>query len=515
MRNNLIYFFLISLVILGCKSKKQMISADKSEYILNVADYGSVADGKSDDSKAFQKAIEEAKRKNVRLIYVPPARYFFENTVVIDIEGIKIYSEGGLSYQNKPSWYVSGKKGLKTLFSIVDSEDNNMSFEMEGINFYSPSLGNGPKSAIEINTSYEKPSRSFTLSKCSFSGFESCIHFNSVTKDNRYTWGFVNILDNVFYNNTYSILATSGILSLRFERNESEQGGRIKGHIWGNIWIINNNLEGQSNPIDIKAPGPGYVYLAHNYYESNMSSDAINKFSFGEGESQVKVGPNFNMFETKNFLSVEGAKVIFEGEGDIGNTFVFPGLQNTLSFFNKVSLGQAFTIPIVNVSQGRYPLFAAIVEEENIKIRNTKNSLTPNNNQKDAKIILSYGKKELVSDFSFSEIKIKAGNIVKILVPYHYVNSNPNESFYMVIKEHEGGKTSLSSGYLSNVNSSTKSKGNIFYCFVAPYDLNGLDVTIAPFASQSAMYPTAQFYFEGIDVFIQDDTSIIFPEKSK
>jgi len=473
-------YIILICIFISCKSQKEIkVSKAFNNFIINVADFGIVADGKSDDSKAFQKAIDEAKRSGARLIYVPPARYYFDNTVYIDVEGIKIYSEGGLSYQNSPSWYITGKIGINSLFTIIDSKDNNMSFEMEGINFYSKDVKSGPISVIEVNTTYDKPSRGFTLSKCSFSGFESCIHFNSKTKDNRYTWGFVNIHDNVFIGNTYSVLATSGVLSFRFERNESEQGGRIKGHIWGNIWIVNNNLEGQSNPIDIKAPGTANVYLAHNYYESNMSSDAINKFSFGGGDSQVKVGPNFNMFETKNFLSVEGAKVIFEGEGDISSTFVFSGLQNTLSFFNKVATGKAFSIPVLNVAAGKYPIFAALLEEKKIEIKNSgqkKGQIKSNrfNNIYE----LKYARQELSTVVSFPDIKIKAGEIIKIVIPYHYINANPKESFYLEVRDIGSGKTNLSGGYLSDVAKFSHERLIIFYSLLAPYDLDGIEVHI-------------------------------------
>lgn len=510
-------YILFILIFISCSSPKKMEkSGNKNDFIINIEQFGAKADGKTDDSKAFQSAINYAKKTGIRLLHVPPGRYYFESTVFIDIEGIKIYSESGLSYQRQPSWYITGKKGLRTLFSILDSQDNNMSFEMAGMNFYSKDIKSGPISVIEVNTAYDKPPRAFTLSKCSFSGFESCIHFNSATKDNRYTWGFVNIYDNVFIGNTYSVLATSGILSLRFERNESEQGGRIKGHIWGNIWIVNNNLEGQSNPIDISAPGTGYVYLAHNYYESNMSTDAINKFSFGGGDSQVKVGPNFNMFETNNFISVSGAKLIYEGEGDIGKSFVFPDLQKTLSFFSRVSAGNAFSIPVLNVAVGKYPIFAAILEDKNVQIVRTNHRIGLSKSLRNGNHYeLRYNKDEISSVFTYPDFKIKAGEIIKILIPYEYRDANPKESFYLEVRDFQGGKTNLSGGYLSDINKFQKDKRLVFYSIISPYNLDGLELHIYPFASQSKEHLNAQFIFENPQISLQNSDETIKPTISK
>lgn len=227
------YILIYSLVIVSCKTvMKETTKNNDVDYIINVVDYGAVGDGVSDDSKVFQKAISAAKNSDVRLIYIPPRRYYFEKPVTIDIEGLKIYGKGGLSYQVKPSWYISGKEGLQSLFIIKDGEDANNSIEFEGINFFSKSLikGKGVTNAIEVKNTIHV-NRPFTMKGCSFRGFNAAIHFNSEDTNNQYTWAFINIFDNVFVGNYYSVLATSGIIGFRFERNESEAGGRIQGNI--------------------------------------------------------------------------------------------------------------------------------------------------------------------------------------------------------------------------------------------------------------------------------------------
>jgi hypothetical protein len=68
----------------------------KSELIVNVRDLWAKGDGTSDDSAAFQKAVDHIAKSSPALLYIPPGNYRLNQRVTLDLtaDGLTIRGEG-------------------------------------------------------------------------------------------------------------------------------------------------------------------------------------------------------------------------------------------------------------------------------------------------------------------------------------------------------------------------------------------------------------------------------------
>ena len=53
------------------------------EKIFNVADYGATCNDNTSDSRAFERAVEDVKKNNGGIIYIPAGRYILKNTLTL------------------------------------------------------------------------------------------------------------------------------------------------------------------------------------------------------------------------------------------------------------------------------------------------------------------------------------------------------------------------------------------------------------------------------------------------
>lgn len=342
------------LVLLGlvgmfsCKSSSPDITTKKTmkrnNFTVNVLDFGAKGDGKTDDSKAFQAAIDHIEANNLNALYVPQMRFYFDKPVVIRRGGIRIYGDGGLTYCSyNYGWYITGNPKLKYLFEFAEtknSEERSNGLEFSGVNFFGQNQYTGIKSAIKVTRS-RPATRPFLVEKCSFTGFDRAIWFKSTDKNNNYTLAFVNIISNIFYQNRFAIYASTGVLGFRFERNESEGGGRLYGKIWGDIWIANNNFEGQPNPIELFSHSEGNVFLGYNYFEANTVKDFAVRLSYESVRSKLTLENNYNMHnEGSNFLWVSGMCVKYQGVGQTSHMLMGDLKVKSPQFLTGTDLGK-------------------------------------------------------------------------------------------------------------------------------------------------------------------------------
>lgn len=80
--------------------------------VANVRDHGAKGDGKTDDTAAFQTAIDSLKKpmnrhrwsKSGGVVYIPGGHYVIENTLDFRFGGIRVEGAGTNSYRNRACW---------------------------------------------------------------------------------------------------------------------------------------------------------------------------------------------------------------------------------------------------------------------------------------------------------------------------------------------------------------------------------------------------------------------------
>ncbi|MGB9877404.1 MAG: glycosyl hydrolase family 28-related protein [bacterium] len=79
MRKVLVFFSLLFLLKLAVAKEAKIVS---EKGILNVLDFGAKGDGKSDDTQAFQKALDEAGKKG-GIVFVPAGNYLIKSHLIV------------------------------------------------------------------------------------------------------------------------------------------------------------------------------------------------------------------------------------------------------------------------------------------------------------------------------------------------------------------------------------------------------------------------------------------------
>ena len=114
---------------------------NKGELVINVRDYGAVANGTTDDSAAIQAAINAAYALGGGKVYIPVGNYFIGSTLVLR-SGVQLVGGGYTNWdyrKSKGTWLIM-KKSLPSLIDIGNGTTgiisgaalSNMSLTVEG-----------------------------------------------------------------------------------------------------------------------------------------------------------------------------------------------------------------------------------------------------------------------------------------------------------------------------------------------------------------------------------------------
>lgn len=177
------------------KATNRMIKGD----VVNVLDFGAVADGTTDDGPAFNLALEAAHTLG-KIVYVPAGNYRIDTTLVFDV-GNKMHGEGrgdAIGDTEIKGSRLFGSANPMVKFVNVTSPGT-ATFGQEIIGCYLRGTNTGSQVGIQLGeTSSSTNARNFTLRDFSIRNFNTNIEFQAAS----YQFEISNFVSRVSTNST-------------------------------------------------------------------------------------------------------------------------------------------------------------------------------------------------------------------------------------------------------------------------------------------------------------------------
>lgn len=274
----------------------------RPEWFGAKGDYDVPGQTGTDDSAAFQKAIDVIVANNLTKLMLNQSNYYLASKVNLTGGSFLIKGPSGADREagvttasEQPAIY--GAAGLACFFDIGnESTDALGGIEFNGVRFVGDTSGASAESAIKITSKYNGPFWPLVVQGCFFHDFNTAaIYANQAALT--YNMAFASITKSAFQGCTYSILLdetnANRCYGLHFEDNRCHQGGAIKGSFGGNICIQSNNFEGQAEPITLLGVNVTVnATIENNYFEINTGDYIISVNSAGTVGS-VRISNNF------------------------------------------------------------------------------------------------------------------------------------------------------------------------------------------------------------------------------
>lgn len=310
---------------------KWQTTGASSYYELNVLEYGADPSGKKDSSEAFQKAVDDAATFQYSRIFVPLANgqmYFFQNTVRISKPNFQIIGDGPPNAQlyggNPPNGFITCREDLPCIFYFGGGEADKRSgaITLMGLVFYLPwpATEKTIPAAIRLAADNNGPHRAITIQQCSAFGFQHFLHIQSATP-NFVVAGFLNITDCNFNGCMHSVYSPNLTTAFHYSRNQSEHGARIQGKFGSRVVISENNLEGQTNPIDILSDESPSIHIHGNYVEANEGDYLMRISGRGQESTLLEIGPqsSLDFCKSNDLFLIEGRCILLQSASNRGN----------------------------------------------------------------------------------------------------------------------------------------------------------------------------------------------------
>lgn len=359
----------------------------QNDTFFNVKMFGAKGDNVTDDSAAFQRAVDFCELFSVKTLMIPYGAYLLNTPVVFNRGGVKIQGQGSLNREeswigyseidypeNFPLGISNSYLGCcviipknSTGFVFSESVLDNVYFESLGFNAVQRTVGN--TNAIDFHGTFSGPTWNFIVKHCHFNSFNKCVNFQSTTQ---YCVAFIDMsynafkqCDEVLYmaDIADSLIVGMGIRNLSwgltFEHNRCHDNARLIRGCFAKdlVSIKQNNLEGSIAYSDGTTPkysidlelincqvdfiGNHAEGIHHNILfattamrdkNGNRLPD-VNNNGKGNGRATVKLsGNNFDGTYGSSVLdavTLEGVNVI--DEDNFGAKLHGCTIQNTLS----------------------------------------------------------------------------------------------------------------------------------------------------------------------------------------
>ena len=334
----------------------------QNDGFFNVKMFGAKGDGVTNDSSAFQNAVDFCELFSVKTLMIPYGNFLLNEPVIFNRGGVKIQGQGGFGREESwigystatyPDKFPLGTTNTylgctvtvpKNSTAFVYSESVVDAVYIGGISFIAKegrTIGN--TNAIDFHAEFWGPTWNFVIKNCYFRGFNKVVNFQSSTQ---YCVAFVDFSDNAMSQNDDVLyfsdieelnVTTTGSRNiawgLNFEHNRCHDNARlIRGCFQKDLVNIKqNNLENLIAFADGTFPKYGIdlevgnclVNFEGNHSEGLLVQDVFFASSFfrksnGERhpftENNARGGATFVKLSGNNFDGVSGSNpVVLEG----------------------------------------------------------------------------------------------------------------------------------------------------------------------------------------------------------
>lgn len=343
---------LFSVLILG-QNKTSIIGNQK--WVVSLKDFGAKGDGISDDSDAFQKAIDFCETNKRKTLFIPFGRYLLKNSVSFKNGGVQLIGEGALLREE--SWVnvenkANNTDNINSSEFIIPKNSTGIIFDknvrdpirIADIQFRTlQSRQTGNTTAILFKSEWGGPTWPFIIERCHFTGFNFAIKFSA---QNQYLVAFIQLRQNAFNQNDECVFFSDiqskggpvGIRNLAwgfiFENNMCHDNSRIIRGTFakGEVNIRNNNMEGNIKYADGKSPdyivdmeiSNATVNFEGNHFESVISDAVYVSSVFKDGKGIYLPFNNTTALNPKNKIFIKGNN--FDGISNNYKAFTLKGI---------------------------------------------------------------------------------------------------------------------------------------------------------------------------------------------
>lgn len=281
---------------------------ESKEYeLISVKDYGAVGDGVMSDSAAFQAAADNCDVNFSTYVFVPnyDETYLITTPVVFQYPDIRIFGFKGAGYQRGTTGDLRRGNiligsGAAHAIDLGASRTTAPTGQWNVANIgiqQAAGVAVRTKNGIALTSKHDGPHRGAVFKEVSAIGLNAAIYI----PDPEVSTSLCNlIIENCcLSNNNYSLLCEGNVLGLRFVGNQAEQNafGAIHGNFSCGIYIADNMLEGQPNPIYLKAYAPvgnrPKVAIERNYFEG-VSGNYVIKIESGTPDADIIIRNNYS-----------------------------------------------------------------------------------------------------------------------------------------------------------------------------------------------------------------------------
>lgn len=345
---------------------------DRNLDTLTVKDFGAKGDGVTDDSDAFQAAVNHSINNGTKSLFVPFGHgeiYRLGKPVLIECAGYRLWGDRAPTYLGRINnnlsaevGYITADDNVKDFFIYNNKSDKPNAPSNEGLNGASNqvvvenigAMGKGKtlgQTFMKHYTNNNGPHRGVGFHGVSGAGLANVFRSTSdVWSDGTKPYGACSIVMDkscVFWRCGNVVLAdeNSRTLQMRVSGIQSEQGAAYKGNIDGGITFTDNMLEGQNEAIDIAGIVP--VFKAeHNYFEAMGGRFAIGLKSSSSKGSYTR-GHNFvDSLKSPDYVRLSGTMIVNTLEpSNLPSRFTDETAYGLLTGFNSVGDGR-FYVPV-------------------------------------------------------------------------------------------------------------------------------------------------------------------------
>lgn len=346
-KNDFILWFLFIPFIFSCNAQVKTNNIDEKEnhvnssvnelFYVSVKEFGAKGDGKTNDSPAFQKAIEFCEKNSRKTLFIPYGKFLLKDPIIFERGGVQIIGIGAILREE--SWLKNISSEFKntkpfdgsTLIiprnstGFLFSETVGDPIRIADIQFIAQDLRTqGNTIGILFKSEFNGPTWPFIIERCHFNGFNFAVKFSS---KNQYNVAFVQFRNNAFKQNDECVYfgdsnqrTSAGQRNLAwgftFENNMCHDNSRIlrAGFAKGAVNIRDNNFEGNvkysssippKNIIDIEVSN-STVNFEGNHFES-IVSDAVSISSIFTDSNGKLINPiGTTSYNSQNKVIIKG-----------------------------------------------------------------------------------------------------------------------------------------------------------------------------------------------------------------